>query len=85
VDEKTKKIAKLNDLFRRGVDLTLGLQHVTRGISDLPIMDQVQIFEKVLSFTDFCEDNNPHGERDFGAFEHGGEKVFWKIDYYDPT
>jgi len=26
-----------------------------------------------------------HGERDFGVFEHQGQKLFWKIDYYDPT
>ena len=22
---------------------------------------------------------------DFGAFVHNGERVFWKIDYYDPS
>ena len=31
----------------------------------------------------FCEDNDPYGEHDFGAFEVEGEKLFWKIDYYD--
>jgi hypothetical protein len=25
----------------------------------------------------------PHGERDFGAFDHDGRRIFWKIDYYD--
>jgi hypothetical protein len=27
--------------------------------------------------------NDPYGERDFGAFELAGEKLIWKIDYYD--
>ena len=34
-------------------------------------------------FDSFTEDNDPHGERDFGAFEHEGQRIFWKIDYYD--
>lgn len=68
MDEKTKKIAELNDQFRTGANSVPGLRHVTRGIGDLPIIDQVQIFEKVLSFTDFCEDNNPHGERKLRRF-----------------
>ena len=32
---------------------------------------------------DFTEDNDPHGEHDFGSFEMAGEKFFWKIDYFD--
>ena len=27
-------------------------------------------------------DNDPHGARDFGAFEHIGEHIVWKTDYY---
>jgi hypothetical protein len=37
---------------------------------------------KVESFDSFTEDNDPHGEHDFGAFEHEGQRIFWKIDYY---
>jgi hypothetical protein len=30
-----------------------------------------------------CEDNDPHGEHDFGAFDiEGAGTIFWKIDYY---
>ncbi len=35
------------------------------------------------TFDAFTPDNDPHGERDFGSFEHEGERIFWKIDYYD--
>jgi hypothetical protein len=51
----------------------------------LPADDQSAIREKVETFNDFTPGNDPHGERDFGAFEHNGNKIFWKIDYYDNT
>ena len=35
------------------------------------------------SFEDFDEDNDPHGEHDFGAFDHDDQTIFWKIDCYD--
>jgi Protein of unknown function (DUF3768) len=41
------------------------------------------IYAVVQSFKDFTEDNDPHGEHDFGSFEYAGERCFWKIDYYD--
>jgi hypothetical protein len=56
----------------------------TQGISALPQRDQSAIREKVELFDSFTEDNDPHGEHDFGAFEHAGGKIFWKIDYYAP-
>lgn len=28
-------------------------------------------------------DNDPYGEHDFGSLIVDGNKVFWKIDYYD--
>ena len=41
------------------------------------------IFVAVQEFSNFTEDNDPHGEHDFGSFTVAGNKVFWKIDYYD--
>lgn len=37
----------------------------------------------MATFDTFTADNDPYGEHDFGAFDAGGEKIFWKIDYYD--
>ena len=37
----------------------------------------------VQNFNDFTEDNNVYGENDFGSFDYKGEKILWKIDYYD--
>ena len=82
--DKTPEIAALNDLCRRAMGVA-GRCFQTQGISALPIPDQIAIREKVEQFDDFTPDNNPYGERDFGAFDHNGQRIFWKIDYYDPT
>lgn len=82
--DKTKRIAELNDLCRTSMGIA-GRLFLTEGVSSLPEEDQSQIRERVETFNTFSEDNDPYGERDFGAFEFKGEKIFWKIDYYDAT
>lgn len=76
-------IARLNDLCRTAMGVA-GKLIQTQGISALPPAEQSAIRQKVETFSDFSEDNDPHGERDFGAFEHNGQRIFWKIDYYAP-
>ena len=80
----TNAIAKLNDLLRTTF---IGGQIVmTAGIAELPSEVREDIITKIRTFDDFSEDNDPYGERDFGAFDQSGAgKVFWKIDYYDTT
>ena len=56
---------------------------MTRGVQALGSEAIAQATAAVRTFADFSEDNDPHGERDFGAFEVGGRRLFWKIDYYD--
>jgi hypothetical protein len=82
-DSTTQRTAELNDLCRKAFWLA-GRVFQTQGISALPQRDQSAIREKVELFDSFTEDNDPHGEHDFGAFEHEGERIFWKIDYYAP-
>jgi len=82
--DKIREIAALNDLCRRAMGVA-GRCFQTQGISALPLADQSAIREKVERFDAFTPDNNPHGERDFGGFDHNGQRIFWKIDYYDPT
>ena len=79
-DATKNRIAKLNDLCRLGRG---GKTMITAGIHALPAEDQIAIRRKVWEFNDFTPDNNPHGERDFGDFTHEGERIFWKIDYYN--
>ena len=45
--------------------------------------DLPSILTKVKEFNEFTEDNDPWREHDFGAFEHKGEKLFFKIDDYN--
>jgi len=83
-NDKTPEIAALNDLCRRAMGIA-GRLVQTAGICSLSPRDQSAIREKVEIFNAFTPDNDPHHERDFGAFDHNGERIFWKIDYYDTT
>lgn len=56
---------------------------MTAGIAALSDDVRVAVLERVRSFDEFTPDNDPHREHDFGAFEHAGHRIFWKIDYYD--
>jgi Protein of unknown function (DUF3768) len=78
----TTRIAQLNDLCRKAPGIA-GKIFVTQGIAALPAADRSAICEKVETFDSFTSDNDPHGEHDFGMFEHNGHKIFWKIDYDD--
>jgi hypothetical protein len=56
------------------------------GISRLTEYErQLKILEAVARFNSFDEDNDPYGEHDFGALEVEGERLFFKIDYYDQS
>jgi len=85
----TTKIAELNDRFRKAAAnadpaaINLGRKFVTSGISALGLMAYLEINDRVMAFDSFSEDNDPHGEHDFGSFDYDGRRVFWKISYYD--
>ena len=68
----------------------------TEGFRGLPNEDQSRVRELVETFDAFTTENDPYGERDFGAIYQDGEgrwttmrparpaeAVFWKIDAYD--
>lgn len=77
-------VAKLNDLFRS--TLVTGHVLLTEGVCALPDAVREAIIAKVQNFDNFGPDNDPYGERDFGAFEQDAAgRIFWKIDYYDRT
>lgn len=82
MSDKSKRIAQLNDHFRKTGQG--GRIVATQGFGALPEEDQQQIFSLVRMFNNFSQDNDPHGEHDFGAVEYKDERIFWKIDYYDP-
>ena len=75
------RIRELNDAFRttfRG-----GRIMMTPGVDEMPDCVKAEVLTKIATFKDFTEDNDPHGEHDFGSFEVVGRKLFWKIDSYD--
>jgi len=74
-------IATLNDNFRK--TFTGGQVLLTAGIDSMSIDDKANILSMVRNFNEFTPDNNPYGEHDFGSFDYKGNKILWKIDYYD--
>lgn len=77
----TNKIQGLNDLLR-----TTGQGErcmVTRGVHELGPTAVSEIRQNVATYSSFTNDNDPYGEHDFGALTFNGQKLFWKIDYYD--
>lgn len=76
-------IQEINDAFR--ASFVGGTVMVTDGIIALGLTAQKAIVAKVRTFNNFTPDNDPYGEHDFGSFLHEGERIIFKIDYYDQT
>ena len=74
-------IAILNDKFRKSF---IGGEVLLRaGIAAMSSEDKVNIVSVVQNFDNFTTANDPYGEHDFGCFDYKGQKIFFKIDYYD--
>jgi hypothetical protein len=76
-----ERIRELNDRFR--TKMTGGRVLMTAGVNALPSDVKGMVIQRVATFSDFNEDNDPHEEHDFGNFTLSGRKFFWKIDYFD--
>ena len=81
MDTKTARIRALNDDLRQ--HLTGGTAVITLGVAALGPEAVELIVKTIAIFDDFCHANDPHEEHDFGAFEADGQKIFFKIDYFD--
>ena len=79
--DRTARIRDLNDAFRR--TFSGGKVMMTCGVADFDSMRLAVLLDRVRRFDAFTPDNDPHGEHDFGAFDDGGVRFFWKIDCYD--
>ena len=77
--EVAAKIATLNDAARRNVMIYM----TSAGVISLEPSIVGDIYTAVYNYKRFTEDNDLHGEHDFGSFKIHGHKIFWKIDYYD--
>ena len=78
---KAETIARKNDRIRK--NLTGAIIMVTPGVQSLSEEDREEVFNKIRNFSEFDKGNDPYGEHDFGAVEHGGDKYFFKFDYFD--
>ena len=78
----TYRIRWLNYVARTAMGIACQV-FVTPGIAALSQAEQSAIREKVERFDDFTADNDPYEEQDFGAFYHGEQHIFWRLDYYD--
>ena len=74
------KIAFLNDGLRR--TFARGKVVMTDGVAALPENALTQVLERVRHFDEFTNDNDPHGDHDFGNFVLAGVSYFFKIDYF---
>src|SRR5258708_2755535 len=83
MDERTRRGAELNDIFRS--TFAGGRVVMTAGTGALPSDAKAMLIRKVATFDEFTRDNDPHGEHEFGELELTGRRFFWKIDYYDAT
>ena len=79
---RAQRIADLNDKFRKNLVNRRPYLHDGRRQRQRSGVRFKDVSE-VIAFDDFNADNDPHSEHDFGSFELEGEKLFWKIDYYD--
>lgn len=78
---RAERIARLNDELR--ITGLGGRIIVTRGVQSLPQFNSMALIHALRSYDGFDIHNDPHGERDFGDFDHCGAELLWKIDYYD--
>ena len=80
-DEKVARIRHLNDLLRcKGIG---GQVMVTAGIDALGESTVRRVLQAVAGFTEFNNDNDPHGERDCARLSVGSLSIIFKIDYFD--
>lgn len=80
--EHRQRVCQLNDEFRcRGIGRGSHLH--TNGVHDRGPGFVLAASMAVAQFTDFGPNNDPYSEHDFGAFTIEGERLFFKIDYYD--
>ncbi len=78
---RAERIAQLNDRLRktgRGGQIVM-----TSGVQALIEENAGPLLEALGDYDSFDEDNDPHGERDFGDLDYAGAELLWKIDYYD--
>ena len=79
--QRTARIRELNDRLR--ANFVSGVAIITIGVRQLRPYVLSKVLAGVREFDAFTTDNDPHGEHDFGTLVVEGNRIFWKVDYYD--
>lgn len=79
--DETARIRALNDQLR--MTGTGGRIVMTGGVAALDPLTQATLFAALRAFDAFTPDNDPCGEHDCASFEVDGQRLIFKIDYYD--
>lgn len=77
----TTATQRLNDRLRKTGQG--GQVLITDGVLGLGLDLARKVVEQVAAFDSFSEDNDPWGEHDCAGLEVDGQRIIWKIDYYD--
>jgi hypothetical protein len=83
METKTARIRALNDELLQ--HLFGGIAVMTPGVAALGQVAIDRIVKTIAVYDDFCHANDAHEEHDFGSFEAEGQKILFKIDYFDKT
>ena len=75
------RIRELNDALRQTFRSYRVV--VTDGVASRGEQFVRMACRAIATYDDFGDDNDPHQEHDFGVFEVQGQRLYFKIDYYD--
>jgi hypothetical protein len=81
IEDRRRRIRELNDGLRRYA--RAGIICITAGVQALGEAGVEAVLTAVRDFDDFTSDNDPYNEHDLGALTVDGDRMLWKIDYYD--
>jgi len=84
MDDRAKRICALNDRLRQ---YHLGGRvMMTVGVQAIGPMALTELTDAIADFDQFSPDtNDPRLEHDFASIEFEGQKIMWKIDYFDKS
>lgn len=79
--QQKEKIRELNDRLRTTFEG--GQVYITVGVQQLGERLCAEAIAAVMAFDAFDQDNDPHGEHDYGTIQVGGRTIAFKLDVYD--
>lgn len=80
-DPTRERIRALNDQLRSTG--SGGLTLVTQGVLEHGVIFATRARAAIAKDEAYSQANDPYAEHDFGAIDIEGNRLFWKIDYYD--